>query len=377
MDINFSKNKGDIEVMVKQERCANIELLRIISMLMIVMLHFLMHGQILKWSSFGSIDYAVYWIIEAFVFVSVNVFVLISGYFLCLTQFQFSRIIKIWLQVLFYSIMCTLVCIILGGVLTSKNLLKMILPISTNEYWFVTAYVLMLCVSPFVNKAIANMNRKQHVITVYSIVLLFCLMPTFLVWERDLITKGMDYTWFVVLYIIASYIRKYGIPEWLTMKRCMAIYVICSLVTGGMRIPLGILSNHFGFGYTLSGLFFRYNSICIAVASLALFCFFLKLKISCSILKRGILFIAPLTFAVYLIHEHPMVRDLLWNSLPMKRWFMMGIPETLFYMCMTVICVFAISCLIERVRLCLFELFKINALILVISQGISRFITHR
>lgn len=69
-------------------RNPNIELLRIVSMLMIVILHFLMHGQILKWSAFGSKEYAIYWMIEAFVFVSVNAFVLISGYFLCLSEFK-------------------------------------------------------------------------------------------------------------------------------------------------------------------------------------------------------------------------------------------------------------------------------------------------
>lgn len=107
-------------IMPGKVRNSNIELLRIVSMLMIVILHFLMHGQILKWSAFGSKEYAIYWMIEAFVFVSVNAFVLISGYFLCLSEFKVSRLIKIWFQVLFYSIICTICCMAIGGGISKK-----------------------------------------------------------------------------------------------------------------------------------------------------------------------------------------------------------------------------------------------------------------
>lgn len=107
-------------VMPGKVRDSNIELLRIVSMLMIVILHFLMHGRILKWSAFGSKEYAIYWMIEAFVFVCVNVFVIISGYFLCLSKFKVSRLTKVWFQVLFYSIICTICCMAIGGGIYKK-----------------------------------------------------------------------------------------------------------------------------------------------------------------------------------------------------------------------------------------------------------------
>ena len=198
----------------------------------------------------------------------------------------------------------------------------------------------MILFSPLINIAIREMNRKQHQLVVWLIAIILCVMPTVFVWERDLITKGMDYTWFLALYIIAAYIRKYGIPKWMTMKVCIWTYVICSLITGGVRIPLGILSNHLGFGYTLSGLFFRYNSMLVAGASIALFCFFLQLRIREGRLNRLILQVAPLTFAIYLIHEHPLIRELLWDFLPMHQWFTMGIPSTLVAMCVTVLIIF-------------------------------------
>ena len=362
-------------VMPGKVRNSNIELLRIVSMLMIVILHFLMHGQILKWSAFGSKEYAIYWMIEAFVFVSVNAFVLISGYFLCLSEFKVSRLMRIWFQVLFYSIICTIFCMAIEGV-SLKSLVKAIVPLTAKQYWFATTYVLMILFSPLINMAIREMNRKQHQLAVWLIAIILCAMPTVFVWERDLITKGMDYTWFLALYIIAAYIRKYGIPKWMTMKVCIWTYVICSLITGGVRIPLGILSNHLGFGYTLSGLFFRYNSMLVAGASIALFCFFLQLRIREGGLNRLILQVAPLTFAVYLIHDHPLIRDLLWDSLPMHQWFTMGIPSTLVAMCVTVLIIFLFACLAEKGRIILFEKLGINNLLSYITQTTERMISR-
>ena len=87
-------------------------------------------------------------------------------------------------------------------------------------------------------------------------------MPTFFVWERDLITTGMGYEWFVALYIIASYIRKYGLK--CNVRAALVGYMIFSRVTGLARIPLGIVSSYRIVGsYVLSGLFFRYNSITV------------------------------------------------------------------------------------------------------------------
>ena len=74
--------------MVTKTRESNIELLRIISMIMVVVLHFFYHGEILRWTTVESSGYLTYWSVEALAFVAVNVFVLISGYFLCLSRFR-------------------------------------------------------------------------------------------------------------------------------------------------------------------------------------------------------------------------------------------------------------------------------------------------
>ena len=87
----------------KAARQAGIELLRCIAMLMVITLHYLDKGGVLiplsqKQSPAG---YAA-WLLEAFCIVAVNVYVLISGYFLVEAGFRVKRILLLAAQVLFY-----------------------------------------------------------------------------------------------------------------------------------------------------------------------------------------------------------------------------------------------------------------------------------
>lgn len=70
----------------------------------------------------------MYWCIDAFVFVCVNLFVLVSGYCLVTTEFKLSRIVRLWVEVEFYSVVCTLICKFLGNEISVSQLLKSAIP---------------------------------------------------------------------------------------------------------------------------------------------------------------------------------------------------------------------------------------------------------
>ena len=58
-----------------KERQANLELLRIFSMLMIVMMHLLNHGKILETTARGSISYYLVWILFGISCVSISTYI--------------------------------------------------------------------------------------------------------------------------------------------------------------------------------------------------------------------------------------------------------------------------------------------------------------
>ena len=84
------------------------DILKIISMFMVVLLHATNFGiQNIK-IEIGSINYFIVWIIRIFSMVAVNCFVLISGYFLCQKKENkeniLKKIIRLWVQTEMYSI---------------------------------------------------------------------------------------------------------------------------------------------------------------------------------------------------------------------------------------------------------------------------------
>jgi len=177
-------------------------------------------------------------------------------------------------------------------------------------------------------------------------------MPTFLVWERDLITSGRDFPWMIVLYLTGSYIRRFGLS--LGKKQSFIGFVICVMITGLVRTPLGILSQRLIGRDVLAGLFFRYNSVTVFLGAVLLFNALRqqdRIKI-----KRPVLKLAPLSFAVYLIHDNPNVREILWKALPLEIIMKSGILPTLAALIAVVVIIFLVGCLVERIRLLLHDI---------------------
>ena len=145
-----------------KKRMANVELLRICSMLMIVLMHLLNHGKVLETVEKGSVSYYLTWTIFGISFVSISCYILISGYFLCEASFSFVRLLRLEGQVWFYSAALFIAAaVVLRQPLDMSSLIAAVFPILSCEYWFVTMYAGMLILSPFLNKLLLGLSRKQ------------------------------------------------------------------------------------------------------------------------------------------------------------------------------------------------------------------------
>ena len=87
---------------IKKLRDSNIELLRIISMIMIVVHHYEMFA---GFTNSGNVSLNSYIEIALYSLgkLGVNIFVIISGYFLITSQFNTKKAVKLWMQIFFYS----------------------------------------------------------------------------------------------------------------------------------------------------------------------------------------------------------------------------------------------------------------------------------
>lgn len=191
-----------------------IELLRILAMMMIVGLHYMNFGGIL-WSE-AVWNRRLAWLLEAFCFVAVNCYVLISGYFLVTSKsFHWHKVIKLWVNVVFYTLLFLIVSVVYRGQnLNIKAVVHALLPIRYQTYWFVTAYAGMYMLSPYLGKLARQLSKNEYQKFLVILMGMFSLY-SFLRPEADPFFMQGGYTvwWFVVLYFMAGYVRLYGLVK--------------------------------------------------------------------------------------------------------------------------------------------------------------------
>ena len=143
----------------KKERNYGIDLLRIVSMIMVVLLHVLGAGGLLD-ATFG-INNKIVWLLEVLAFCAVNCYALISGYVGVNSKFKLSNILILWLQVFIYNFIFYFIFLLLGKITFSFDVLKeMFFPVLSKRYWYFTAYFALFFLMPLLN-FIINKNSKN------------------------------------------------------------------------------------------------------------------------------------------------------------------------------------------------------------------------
>ncbi len=311
-----------------KKRQSNFEALRLTAMALVVTLHYLSKGNILPplTSGLGWLDWAAY-LLESGAFVAVNVYVLLTGYFMCQSRFRLGRLLQIVLQVWFYSLVIPL---LLGAVgvldlsgLTTYDWLMLIFPLNMEHYWFMTAYVMLVLLAPLLNRAIAAMNQKQLAAATVLVTLPQVLFKSVLPVTFTVDDNGYGVLWFVALYLIAAYIRKYGLPFLATKGRAAAVYLAGVLGTWAGGFVMNRIYLATGRFTDRVALTYGYNHIFVLIASVASFCLFADMKSGEGWVSRVIVRLAPYSLGVYLLHENVLLR----YQWPV--WLQVGVPGSL------------------------------------------------
>lgn len=145
----------------EKNRESQFELLRILAMVLIIIHHYAIHGGILE-AEVRTTNKYVAVLIYSFGQVAVNVFILITGYFLIDSKFKIKKLFKLIFQVLFYTISVLILYIIFKGIPNWYTVKTCLFPITSGTYWFITSYVCLYCLSPFLNILIKNLNKENH-----------------------------------------------------------------------------------------------------------------------------------------------------------------------------------------------------------------------
>lgn len=238
----------------------------------------------------------------------INCFLLITGYFMCRSEVTIRKFLKLVMEVEFYKILIYLVFLVSGYTSFSmKELVKAILPIYGIGTGFTGSFLVFYLFIPYLNKLIHTLDKHEHLMLVGLCLLTGSILQTFLKAPAAFTYVG----WFMVMYLIASYIRLY--PKSIFESRKMwgtALAVSLLLCWGSVVAGLWVYSQ---WGKAVFYYFVAdSNKILTVVTAVSAFLFFKNLRLS---YHPFINMVSLSAFGVLQIHANSdMMRQWLWKD---------------------------------------------------------------
>lgn len=331
--------------MGKSKRNSNFEILRLISIFLIVAHHFAVHSG-LSVSGAGQANQLVYAFFRFGGKLGVDCFILISGYFLVKdTCLNFARFLRLECKMLVYSLVIYAACVLSGEAgYTPEGLRQAFFPLTSNVWWFMTVYMALYLFHPFLNLALKRMKKPAYLVLLGIMFVLWLFIPQI---------NGLgglfgynDLLFFVFLYCAAGYFSLHGLPK---ISRCL--YAIAALLSFAFVVTYWVmvfnhtekfsgLYHYFG---NDAGYFFDMQKIPLVLCSVSVFLLFGSMKPHCN---RIVNLAASTTLGIYLIHDHAMMRAIIW-----KKWFhgakMINSPLLFLYGLGAILAVFIVSALAD------------------------------
>ncbi len=333
-------------------RHSGIDLLRIVAMFMVCVLHVN--------SSSGSLEYAAsqgtgfrlgVWGSEACCLIAVNLYAMVTGYVCVTGSWKFSRYLRLWMQVAFYTV---------GGFASyallrqfvwpelppvqGSALVSSFLPVPfASAYWYFTSYTALFLLIPFINPVLRTTNAAMLRSLLFLLLGVFCLATMI---EGDAAWDGgMNVVWLLALYVVGACFRLHPIAV-----PCCWLWLGIGAGVGVAVAYADLLRHAVNINYLFP------PTVLTAFCTFALF---EKLELRNKVLLRLIAVLAPLSFGVYLAHCHPCAIGAMFRSLPgvfssaeYAWWLYLAIPLGIYITCS----------LLDACRAWLFGLCRANAL---------------
>ena len=281
------------------QRDSNIELLRIIAMVMVLVLH-------ADFQALGTPDAAeivskpisssVRVLLEMMSIGAVNIFVLISGWFTIKPSVKgFSTFIFQWL---FFSIAAYVVSVLWGfSEISIKGFAKCLALIDAPGYWFILSYICLYFFAPVLNAFINNSSKRELLIVILSF-FTFQTVYAFISGGADFLVKGYSALSFMGLYLLAAYVKRYCDLTRIPRRLYLYSYLTLSLILSFIFI-VGTLTD----SVPVTSRLLCYSNPLVIMSSLSLLLYFTRLSFKSGFVNS----VSRSSFAVYLLHCSPFV----------------------------------------------------------------------
>lgn len=347
-------------------REANMELLRIVAMLMVITLHCVGRGLLLSNSVISNVNLLLIQFLDSFSLTANSLFILLTGYYYIGKKFNLRKILSLWGKTLFY---CILIFTIYSILNLKTNFLNSFFPVFSGAYWFITSYIALYFIMPFLNIAINKFSQKQ---CKFLIIFLVILMGVIRIIFNPADLFNSTFMHMIVIYIIGAYIKKYVKiePNKQYFIKYVLVAIIFTVAITILNVLVHIIPKTLDVWIIIANIlsYFRnFINIILVYMAILLFMKFKTINIKSNKLSKLILYISPSVFSIYIIHDNVHLRDMIWQKFSFinlaNSWLM--IP----YIILAILIVFTVCLAIDLIRRGIYTGLK---KIKIINKGIQK-----
>lgn len=350
---------------MKKKRDSGIELLRIFAMFMVIGVHAFLYGDYFDQACEygGMVKYSAY-ILKLFFRPAVNIFVMITGYFMVHSSFNlkksYRRLFSMYGTVYFYSIALGIVFFVMNPLFETDYTdimvaWKMFFPLTAQSWYFLTDYILLCLFAPFLNIILINITKKEyHLLIILTTVVMsiwLCLsniMPFSQV-MRDYgyegLVAGKNVFSFIYIYMLGGYIGLYGKarrrPKWGYLFGA----AFCVLINYVIWINFDAVLDY-------SSVAISYANPFVVMNSVLLLLFFKDLHFY----NNFVNLLASTTIGIYALHEMEYMRNFIWEQFSFQKVDCSNLGVNLLRIFSIMLFIFFTGALIELLRQLVFAL---------------------
>lgn len=282
----------------KKVRSSNLELLRMLAMIMVISLHLNGSANTLAQLTRENENYFLIHLTEAISICSVNCFVLISGYFMINKhESPMKKLLMLLVDVAFWSIVGIGLSYAVWGQSTGmKEIVLAMIPYIKGGRWFVRDYIILSLLAPFLNVCLTRLTKRSYQILLVVMMLFLSVWPSFFP-NPPIDDYGFSFTHFILLYAIAGYLRLH-MPDHPKAWKSVTGYIV--------SVGLIFVSSIIGIGYA-----YAYNYVFVITAAVSLLLLFRGMRFQ----SGAINWLAAGAFDVFVIHTTGFFADLIYTRL--------------------------------------------------------------
>ena len=278
-----------------------------VSMFMIVILHVLGPGGVLGAAPMHSGRYQTAWLAEIVCYCAVDCYALISGYVGRRARFRCSRIITLWLQIVVCSLAITAFFAVLKpDSITWVNWRSAIMPITTGQYWYLSAYFGLFFLMPLFNTALAHMEKRSLALLGAAIFCAYSLVPYLLLNDPFDLCSGYCMLWLCLLYVLGGVLAECNAAEQFRRRTFFFGFCAAVLLTWSGKMALEYLMLQRTREAAVNTYLVSYTSPTVLAAAIFLLLLFDRLRLPTTITKI-LTWAAPASLGVYILHVHPLM----------------------------------------------------------------------